>query len=269
MSTIEKALGLLEFFSSHRPEIGLTEFRRLTQVDKATLHRHLTALRDCGFLEQNLATKAYRLGPAILRLASVREATVPVAQTVSVYVDRLAAETTELVHASLPQAGGMSALAHCDGGIGGTRVGFDVAEILPFHATSSGLVMMAFGPPEIQKRSLSRSLERFTATTPISTDQVTALIQRTTQRGFAESNQAFENEVSSVAAPFFDQSGFACGAIAIATPSSRMSRVAQKRFACLLTEAAEALSRDLGGQVPINLSEIWDRLRAVPAPVSG
>ena len=110
MSTIEKALMLLEHFSSNRPEIGLTEFKTRTSIDKGTLHRHLTALKNSGFLEQNYLTKAYRLGPAVIRLAAVRENTVPIVKTVQYYVDRIADNIHELVHAALPQKNGMSAI---------------------------------------------------------------------------------------------------------------------------------------------------------------
>ena len=47
MSTIEKALGLLDYFSEDTPEIGLSDFKTLTKYDKGTTHRYLSALREC------------------------------------------------------------------------------------------------------------------------------------------------------------------------------------------------------------------------------
>ena len=73
MGTITKALELLNLFSRTKPEIGLMEFARLSGRDKATVHRHLTELEENGFVEQHPQTRAYRLGPAILRLTAVRE----------------------------------------------------------------------------------------------------------------------------------------------------------------------------------------------------
>ena len=77
MGTITKALDLLTHFSAARPEIGLSQFVRLSGRDKATVHRHLTELEANGYLEQNPVSRAYRLGPALLRLAAVREAASP------------------------------------------------------------------------------------------------------------------------------------------------------------------------------------------------
>ena len=80
---MEKALKLLSYFSESRPEIGLTEFKRLTGHDKGTVHRYLSDLRNGGFLEQNETTKAYSLGPALVRLAHVRNATNPILNIVA------------------------------------------------------------------------------------------------------------------------------------------------------------------------------------------
>ena len=48
MSTISKALGLLDLFNEARPRLGLTDVHRLTGRDKATVHRHLVALEEAG-----------------------------------------------------------------------------------------------------------------------------------------------------------------------------------------------------------------------------
>ena len=77
MSSATKTLELLAYFSTARPEIGLSQLYKLAQRDKATTYRHLQALEETGFVEQNPMTKQYRLGPAILQLAQTREATVP------------------------------------------------------------------------------------------------------------------------------------------------------------------------------------------------
>ena len=260
MSTVKKALGLLEYFSSGTPEIGLSEFKDLTKFDKGTVYRYLTSLCECGFLEQNLSTKAYRLGPAVIRLAAVREITVPLVNLVAPFMEQLASDTHELVHAAIPQRNAMSTLYVVDGGHSGTRVGFDRAELLPFHATSSGIAMLAFGPQKLLKTTLAKGLKKFTNETSISTQAVDALIIKARAAGYAFANQSFEDEVCSVAVPFFGPSEFAIGTIAIATPASRMSDDMRERSVAQLTEVSTQLTVDLGGKVPANVSNIWSQL---------
>ena len=257
MSTIEKALTLLEHFSSNRPEIGLTEFKTRTSIDKGTLHRHLTALKNSGFLEQNYLTKAYRLGPAVIRLAAVRENTVPIVKTVQYYVDRLANDIHELVHAALPQKNGMSAIYAKDGGNHKVRVNFDEAEILPFHATSSGLALLAFHDDTFVGNILSEKLVSFTDSTPTNALDIQANLETIRACGFAFTDQSYEDEVSSVAVPFFGVKGDAIGTLAIAIPVSRINETFHETMITKLITASTELCRDLGGQIPTNVAKAW------------
>jgi len=257
MSTIEKALGLLEHFSSQSPEIGLSDFKRLTAFDKGTTHRYLTALKECGFLEQNPTTKAYRLGPAIIRLAAVRESTVPLRSTVAIHVDRIATEIRELVHASVPQSSGMSMLYALDGGISGTRVALDEAEVLPFHATSSGIAQLAFGSVAMREKVLAKRIKAFTERTPASREDVEALIEKARARGAAIADGSYEADVCSVAVPFFDNSACAIGTIAVATPSARMTPEMRQNITTILIQNSQHLTQSLGGTVPADLRELW------------
>ena len=78
MGTVSKALSLLGFFSQQQPEIGLSDMARLSGMNKATVYRMLCELQTNGFVEQAGNGRAYRLGAEVLRLAALREATVPV-----------------------------------------------------------------------------------------------------------------------------------------------------------------------------------------------
>lgn len=260
MSTVEKALGLLEKLSVSTPEIGLTEFKSRTGLDKGTLYRYLTSLKNSGLLEQNPETKAYRLGPAVIRLAAVREKTVPLIKSAAPVVNRLADATGELVHASVPESEGMTTLYFRDGGTGGTRVWLDDSEVLPFHATSSGLAYLAFSSHSLRERVRTQKRGRFTDQTPLSDKDITKHIKAAQANGYAFANQFFEAEVCSVALPFFGRETEPQGTIAVAMPTSRMNEAACLRLARLLADASRDLSHDIGGNIPPQLSDAWQRL---------
>ena len=257
MSTVEKALSLLEKLSATRPEIGLSEFKTLTGLDKGTVYRYLTSLKNSGLLEQNPRTKAYRLGPAVIRLAAVREKTVPLISTVAPVVDQIAEEVQELVHASLPQKNGMTSLYFRDGGIGGTRVAFDEAEVLPFHASSSGLAYVTFAERKVGDHVQTLQFTQFTPETPADAAQLKTHLERTKTRGYAYSDQLFEADVCSIAVPFFDHVSYAIGALSVATPSARMTQSLRQKLIETLSEASVTVSTRLGGKIPADLYEIW------------
>lgn len=248
MGTITKALDLLTHFSPGRGEIGLTEFVRLTGRDKATVHRHLTELEQNGFLEQHPATRAYRLGPALLRLAAVREAAFPMRALLRPIVTELSEAVGELAHASLLQGDVLSPLFHADPQLHGTQVHFDPSEILPLHATSSGLAVLAFGDPELRQRVLSRPLPPFTARTVTDPETLRAMIERTRTTGLSRLEGSFDREVTSQGAPLFGEGGRVVGALSVAVPALRATPERMDDIARHLHIVARDASLSLGAR---------------------
>jgi DNA-binding IclR family transcriptional regulator len=257
MGTITKALSLLNHFSASRSEIGLTEFRNLSGQDKATVHRHLSELTANGFLEQNPGTKGYRLGPAILRLAAVRERLFPARRLVAPLVEKLAGELGELVHVSLREGDHLSPLYHFDALIHGTRVYFDEAELLPLHATASGLAMLAFGPADLLPKLLKTKLKPSTGYTITDTELLKQAVEQVRNHGIAFVDQGFEEHVSSFASPVFGDLPEAVGTIAVAAPTVRMTEELKAKIRSALPLAATEVTEKLGGVVPVDLRRIW------------
>ncbi len=245
MSTIAKALDLLNCFSPTRAEIGLAAFTRMSGRDKATVHRHLTELHGMGFLEQDPETRAYRLGPALLRLSAVREAAFPVRQLLRPIVTALAEEVGELAHASLLQGAALSPVFHADPQRHGTQVHFDPSEMLPLHATSSGLAILAFAP-ELCDEVLSRPLKRHTAHTVVAPETIQRLLEQARRTGLSQLDRAFDNEVSSQGAPLFGRHGTVVGALSVAVPTARATPERLQTIAPALAAAARAASHSLG-----------------------
>ncbi len=259
MGTITKALNLLNYFSESKSEIGLLEFKKLSSQDKATIHRHLTELEKNGFLEQDQKTRKYRLGGALLRLSFIREKTFPTTKVVSHWVDALSEELGELVHASMMQGERLSPIYYRDAGSGGTRVYFDQADMLPLHATASGLVMLSFGEPGILARAVQEPLIRYTDYTVTDPDTLNARVNKARRVGFSYSDQAIEVEVCSVAVPFFDGGNYAAGSIATAVPATRMSKSSKAQFVEALWRTSEKISSELGGSIPDKLRSVWQK----------
>ena len=260
MGTISKALNLLSYYSSDRVEIGLASFVRLSGADKATVRRHLGELVDCGFLEQHPETRQYRLGPAILRLAAVREGHYPIRQTVIPVLDKIASVTGELVHASLLQGNVMSPIYHADPKRHSLRVIYDEGEVLPLHATASGLAMLAFGDEEVTDLVLANPLASYAPNTVIGRSDVMQLISQNRAQGYSFSDQLYTREIVSFGVPFFGPEGTAIGAIALPLPVSRLTEQMQTTIVGQLIQASRQITRSCGGSIPAQLEQLWDQL---------
>ena len=257
MGTITKALNLLNYFSVSRPEIGLSEFRKLCNLDKATIYRHLSGLQENGFVEQDPVSKSYRMGPAVLRLANVRERTFPARRAVAPIVMELSTEIGELVHMSLLQGNVLSPLFYADVKVHGTRVYFDEAEVLPLHATSSGYTMLAFADEDLANQYLAKPLEKYTMKTIVDPQELRSVIEQTRSTGFGECDQGFEDEVYSLAVPVYDRNIRAIGTVSVALPTSRVTEPMLDQIRETLREGCRRVSNAIGGEVATDLERIW------------
>lgn len=257
MGTIGKALALLNHFSRSRTEIRLSEFARLSGRDKATTLRYLSELAESGFLEQDERTRLYRIGPAVLRLAALRERATPARAAALPIVEALSARIGELVHVSLLQGEALSPLVHADARAHGVRVNYDPAEMLPLHATASGLAVLAFAPDALRRRALKGPLPAYTGATVTDAALLAELAEETRRRGHALSDGFFETEVLSLAAPLFDGEGRVTGAVAVAMPRARAEARPHDEILAALHEAATALTAALGGAAPDDVAALW------------
>ncbi len=259
MGTITKALEMLNFFSRHRPEIGLTEFVNLTRRDKATVLRHLAELKENGFLEQDIDTKAYRLGPAILRLAGVSEAIYPLRDRVRPIINDIAQQVGELTHVSLVQGEALSPLFYSDVKMHGTQVNYNEGEMLPLHATSSGMAVLAFADSAFVDKVLSRGLKPYSSHTITDSTQLRALLDEIREKGFAYQEKAFDGEVTSEGVPVFGPSGQVIGAVSVAIPSIRQSDEKFQIIRANLCEAMQRITTALGGTIPLEHAHKWQQ----------
>lgn len=249
MRTVEKALKLLGFFDQDRPAIGLSDMARLSGLDKATTHRMLTALAAYGFVEQDVRSKQYRLGASVLQLARVREATFPVTAITQPILAQLTARTGETSHLSL-LAGRKLAIVGVAESSRANRVFVEPGLHPPFHATASGIAVLAFSPPALLERLLTKPLERFTPRTIVEAAALRKAVGDAARAGFGQSDQGFEADVYGIAAPLFDTAGAVSGAVAVAAPASRIDAQARSAIGGAVIAAAIEITRALGAEPP-------------------
>ncbi|MEM7300323.1 MAG: IclR family transcriptional regulator [Pseudomonadota bacterium] len=257
MGTVTKALGLLDHFSTKAPQLGLSDFQRLTGFDKATVYRHLSALCEMGFVEQDSHNRAYRLGPSIIRLAHLREQTRPVRDIIAPIIDQLAETLGELVHASLLHGATLSSVYHTNPNQYGLKVDFEGFETLPMHASASGHAAMAFSEPVLLEEVIANGLPAITQKAITSPEVLRSIIERARQKGFSQCEEAVEIGVSAYAVPLFDADGQANGALATAFPVSRATDQHRQRIVRELVSIAPEVSERLGGKPPASVLEAW------------
>lgn len=265
MSSAVKTIALLSHFSPTRPEIGLSELCRLAGRDKASTHRYLQALEETGFVEQNPMTRCYRLGPVVLQLARTRELTVPRKAGAETVISWLADVTGETTHVSVLSGTTLYPLASCESYKHSTRVIIDI-QTFPLHATASGICALAFGPAELLATA-SKQMQVFTAVTPTTAKALASAVHSARDTGFGRSDRWYEDDVCSLSAPIFDQTGQFAGAVSVASVITRFTAELERSIRQHLIEASRDISRNWGGAIPEAVEAAWAKSFLQPRTV--
>jgi DNA-binding IclR family transcriptional regulator len=269
MRTVGKALRILDLFSERTPLLGLSDIARTTGLDRATCHRMLKVLGQHGFVSQSPDTKKYSLGATVLRLARAREAISPVSAALQAIVNALTQRTTETSHASLIAGHQLATVAVCEG-LRSNRVHVEHGGRVEPHATASGLACLAFGDTGFVRSVLEGELPAFTPSTLSDADALAREMATIRARGFSVADRSFDQDVVGIAAPIFGADGKAIGAIAVATPASRMDDETRMATGRAVMEAALEATGNQAGRAPADFLDRYGKLQgnARGAPIA-
>jgi DNA-binding IclR family transcriptional regulator len=118
---------------------------------------------------------------------------------------------------------------------------------MPYYASASGKVMLAFMPLQQQKAIVkSTAMERLTPNTTTDPKVLFQELEVIKKRGYAVSEGERVEGVSCVAAPIFEPAGKVIGGITISGPMMRFSEQKIKEYAKLLMRVTGQLSASMG-----------------------
>jgi len=108
---------------------------------------------------------------------------------------------------------------------------------------------LAFAAPGVLDEVLGRDLPALTPATP-GAGALRQAVDQARAQGWARADQTLESEVSGIALPLFGADGFATGALAVATPTGRLTDDLSARILAALAPAARQATLGLGGRSP-------------------
>jgi DNA-binding IclR family transcriptional regulator len=215
-SVIDRLVRILETFDNDRTSRSISDIARRTGLPSSTAHRLVADLAEHGLLERDergnvhVGMRLWELamrGSAALRL---RQAAIPFMEAVQAKVR----QHTQLAVLEDDEALFIERLSGRESGANITRI----AGRLPLHASSSGLVLLAFADDELQERVLAGPLparSRETITEPQLLRRKLAEIRRL---GHAVAPGYIAPESTGVAVPVRGPGGAALAALSVVLP---------------------------------------------------
>ncbi|UCF96180.1 MAG: IclR family transcriptional regulator [Spirochaetaceae bacterium] len=246
LSSVKKALELLDHFTAERPELSLAEISREVDAHKSSVFRVLTTLQAAGFLEKDAQSGKYRLGLKILDLAGRVWGRYDIRQIAAPFMEELARETGEVIHLAVLEGSDIVYLEKKGQGqvlTVATRVGGRN----PAYASSMGKVLLADLPVSELKAILGRGkLKKLTANTITEMSRLLEELGRIRQQGFALDNEETFPGIRCVGAPIRDAGGKVIAAVSVTVPAQRMSDERVRELWRLVTKSARMISERVG-----------------------
>jgi IclR family pca regulon transcriptional regulator len=249
--SLERGLAILSSFTASQSLLGISELARMLGLNRSTTHRYVSTLVALGYLEQDAATRRYRLGPRVIDLGlsainsmEVREISLP-------HLQQLSDETGHTVNMAILDGVDIVYVERCRSAQQGQRgidLNLHVGSRLPAYCTSMGKVLLAGLADDERDALLDRiDLTRRGPNTLTTRQALLAELGRVREAGLAVNNEELAFGLRSIAAPVHGQTGNVVAAINLAVHRSWVSMEDLVRsLSPTLKQTANEISMRLG-----------------------
>jgi IclR family acetate operon transcriptional repressor len=212
-------------------------------VHRSAANRIMQDLLAAGYAVPNPAGKGYRVGPAIQVHQGLTAEQRHVSELAHPYLVRLVEQTGECAHAAVATGRWVTVIDDVETGQA-LRVVAGRGRRVPFHCTSAGKCLLAFGAADAPDDMPAR-----TSRTITDAARMHAHLSEIAALGYALDDEENDIGVRCISAPVFvGDAPDAIACIGIDGPSVRVAGPAIDEMAAAVTAAAAELSGQLGRQ---------------------
>lgn len=222
--SLERGLAVLAEFSSERPLLGISELARAVGLSRSTAHRYVATLTVLGYLQQDLPTRKYRLGPRVLDLGFSAINSMELREISTPHLKQLSDDTGHTVNMAILDGSDILYIERCRSSHSGQReidLNLHVGSRLPAYCTSMGKVLLAFLPEE-ERSDVLRSIHLVERgpNTITARAALVAELERVRTTGVAVNNEELAYGLRSIAVPVRGRDGDVVAAINLAAHRS-------------------------------------------------
>lgn len=217
IAALDRGLRVLACFTPAEPALRLSDVADRLGIPAGSAHRTLRSLEALGYIEQDAATRRYRVGIRALDLTQACIAGLVVPDVALPFLEELAEATRHSANLAILDGTEIVFTARAST-IRLLRMNLSIGSRLPAHATSMGKVLLASLTTEERRERLgSGPLARFTPATLADLPALEQELVAVHDRGYAVSLAELEPNLASVAAPLRNARGHVVAAINVAT----------------------------------------------------
>lgn len=248
---IQRAVDLLKLLAESDDAVAVRDVAQALGLPPSTSHRLLRQFVTAGFAVADPASKRYRVGPALYRVAALIHAKSHLANTVQPFLDELTGACDEAsIFAVFDEATAtVSFIAKADSSQAlGYRINLNTP-VSAYWGSSSQVIIAHLPETDVQRVLAAAHPSPVGALPPLPESAYRAELAAIRQRGFScTKGQKLPGAVGT-AAPVFDAAGVA-GSVTVTIPEVRFKASMESRIQRLVMQSAERISEVLGHRKP-------------------
>ncbi|MDY0910121.1 IclR family transcriptional regulator [Microbacterium sp. CFBP9034] len=210
-SVTDRLVRVLDTFTPTRTVQTAAEIGRRAGLPPSTAHRIVGELVDAGLLERD-EERRIRVGMRLWELATRSSQALRLRQVALPYMEQVQARVREHTQLAILEQDEALFLERLSGPRSGSNV-TRVAGRLPLHASSSGLVLLAYGDRDLQERILHGPLVALTEETITDAAGLRRKLAEVRSLGHAIAPGYIEAVSTGVAVPVRDETGAVIAAL--------------------------------------------------------
>lgn len=241
VSSVNKALRILECFSNEKKELSLSQITRSLGLPKSTVLNLLRTLETNGYLLHTNGSQTYQLGYKVMCLSYIQRISMPVIHYAMPFLEELQIRTGENVYLVSHVEG---QVLYLEGVYTSMRIGnySTAGKRLPMHCTGCGKAMLAYLPEdELEYVLETHGLPAVTQNTITTRERLDKEMTATRNRGYALDTEEETLGVKCVAMPIRDSSGYPAGAISISGTTMSMRDDLLEEYAKMISRVCSVL----------------------------
>lgn len=245
IQSVDRATAILRILASAGRPLRLAEIAVALGLAKPTTFGIIRTLRDVGFVHQDRITSDYSLGDGVRHLERARIDPHDLRSHAMNWSDALASRTRLEVLIAVPQLDGARIVHHVFRPDDSAQT-LRIDEVLPFHATALGKIVLAFAAGIA---SPTLELERYTHRTLTNRAAFEADMSGVRARGWASERAELDPGIGALAVPLRGFGGLGLGAVAVSGPHERVfhhTGTPRDHLVTATLETGAAISRSLG-----------------------
>jgi IclR family transcriptional regulator, pca regulon regulatory protein len=222
--SLERGLAVLSAFKPDRPALGISELAHELGLTRSTTHRYVATLASLRYLEQDQATRRYRLGPRVLDLGFSMLGSLELREIAGPHLRWLTDTTGHTSNLGIRDDTDVILIDRVRGRPGRyhhLENNLHVGSRLPTYCSATGKALLAFLPgPDIDQILDRIDLVQRGPRTLTDKKSLLTELDQVRRTGIAVNDEELDSALRAIAVPVRARSGEVVAAVNVAIPWS-------------------------------------------------